>query len=89
MNGPSRRKQYVEVVAIHYIDGSVRPQKIVLAAGPVYEIEEAREEGRAKASTTGELARRFAVKIHGRETRLYEDGGRWFVEMKEGEPQAT
>ena len=35
MNGPSRRKQYVEVVAIHYLDGSVRPQKIVLAAGPV------------------------------------------------------
>ena len=49
-------------VAIHYIDGSVRPQKIVLAAGPVYEIEEAREEGRAKASTTGELARRFGGK---------------------------
>ena len=45
MNGPSRRKQYVEVVAIHYIDGSVRPQKIVLAAGPVYEIEEARGRG--------------------------------------------
>ena len=36
----ARRKQYVEVVATHYIDGSVRPQKIVLATGPVYEIED-------------------------------------------------
>lgn len=30
-----RRKQYVEVVATHYIDGGVRPQKIVLATGQV------------------------------------------------------
>ena len=30
-----RRKQYVEVIATHYIDGSVRPQIIVLATGPV------------------------------------------------------
>ena len=38
MKDVARRKQYVEVVATHYIDGSVRPQKIVLATGPVYEI---------------------------------------------------
>ena len=67
----ARRKQYVEVVATHYIDGSVRPQKIVLATGPVYEIEDSRE-----------AARRYVVKIKGKETYLYETGGRWFVEMK-------
>ena len=33
MKDVARRKQYVEVVATHYIDGSVRPQKIVLATG--------------------------------------------------------
>ena len=43
----ARRKQYVEVVATHYIDGSVRPQKIVLATGPVYEIEDNRGTGPA------------------------------------------
>ena len=49
----ARRKQYVEVVATHYIDGSVRPQKIVLATGPVYEIEDSREAapGRRPIST--------------------------------------
>ena len=83
MKTPCRRKQYVEVVATHHIDGSTRPQKIVFAAGPVYEIEEGREAGRGKAFTTGEIARRFAVKNRGKETWLYEDGGRWFVEMKE------
>ena len=70
------------VVATHYIDGSVRPQKIVLATGPVYEIEDSREAAPGKAHTTGELARRYIVKIKGKETYLYETGGRWFVEMK-------
>ena len=81
MTNPARRKQYVEVVATHYIDGSVRPQKIVLATGPVYEIEDSREAAPGKAHTTGELARRYVVKIKGKETYLYRDGERWFVEM--------
>ena len=55
MKDVARRKQYVEVVATHYIDGSVRPQKIVLATGPVYEIEDSREAAPGKAHTTGEL----------------------------------
>ena len=77
----ARRKQYVEVVATHDIDGAVRPQKIVLATGPVYEIEDSREAAPGKAHT-GELARRYVVKIQGKETYLYRDGERWFVEMK-------
>ena len=36
----------------------------------------------SKAHTTGEVARRYLVKIKGRETCLYESSGRWFVEMK-------
>ena len=82
MTNPARRKQYVEVVATHHIDGSVRPQKIVLATGPVFEIEDCHEAVRGKAHTTGELAHRYVVKIKGKETYLYETGGRWFVEMK-------
>ena len=78
----ARRKQYVEVVATHYIDGGVRPQKIVLATGQVYDVEDSRETSRGKAPTTGEVARRYLVKIKGKETCLYEASGRWFVEMK-------
>ena len=78
-----RCRLYVEMVATHYIDGSVRPQKIVLATGPVFDIEDSREAAPGKAGFTGELARRFMVKIRGKETCLYETGGRWFVEMKE------
>lgn len=82
MTNPARRKQYVEVVATHFIDGAVRPQKIVLATGLVYEIEDSREAAPGRAHSTGELARRYIVKIKGKETCLYETGGRWFVEMK-------
>lgn len=77
-----RRKQYVDVVATHHIDGSVRPQKIVLATGPMFEIEDSREAAKGKARTTGEIVRRYVVKIRGKETILYRDGERWFVEMK-------
>lgn len=79
----ARRKQYVEVVATHCIDGSVLPQKIILANGPEFEIEDCREAMREKTHTTGELAHRYVVKIKGKETYLYETSGRWFVEMKE------
>ena len=78
----ARRRQYVEVVVTYCIDGSVQPQKILLANGPVFEIEESREATPSKAPTTGELTRRYVVKIKGKETYLYETSGRWFVEMK-------
>ena len=78
-----RRKQYVEVVATHCVDGSVHPQKILLANGPVFEIQDSREAAPSKAPATGEWTRRYVVKIKGKETFLYEASGRWFVEMKE------
>lgn len=40
MLNEGRRKQYVEVLATHYIDGTVRPQSIVFAAGDIFDIEE-------------------------------------------------
>lgn len=45
-------------------------------------MEDSREASKGKAPTTGEVARRYLVKIKGRETCLYEASGRWFVEMK-------
>ena len=77
-----RRKQYVEVIATHHIDGSVRPQHIILAAGPTYDIEDVRGVSRVKTSHTFEIANRYAIIVNGKETYLYEDCGRWFVEMR-------
>ncbi len=83
MREPARRKQYVEVIATHHIDGSTRPQQIIFAAGPIYDIEEVLKVARAKTRTTREIAKCYSIRVKGRETCLYEDGGRWFVEMKE------
>jgi hypothetical protein len=79
----SKRKQYVEVLATHHIDGTVRPRTIILADGPMYEIDEVKSVNRAKTQRTGEVALRYTIKIKNQETYLYDDSGRWFVEMKE------
>ena len=79
----ARWKQYVEVVVTHCIDGSVQPQKILLANGPAFEIEESREAVNVQDSITGEPARRVVGSIWGTESFLAVASGRWFVEMKE------
>lgn len=78
-----RRKQYVEVLATHYIDGTVRPQSIVFAAGDIFDIDEVKgKPTRVKDALSHEVAMQYTVVIHGKETQLFEDGGRWFVRMK-------
>ncbi len=83
MLSSSRRKQYVEVLATHYIDGSVRPRTIIFADGQTFEIEDVRGAVRARTGRPGETALRYRVVIRGKETCLYYDSGRYFVEMKE------
>ena len=78
----TRRKQYVEVIATHHIDGRVRPQQIIFAAGPVYDVDDVRSVKKVKTSHTYEIANRYAVVVKGKETYLYEDCGKWFVEMR-------
>ncbi len=82
MPDPGRRKQYVEVLATHRVDGTVRPRTIVLSGGPSYEIEEVRSVCRARTHSSREVALRYTVRVNGQETFLFDDDGRWFVEMK-------
>lgn len=82
MMGQTRRKQYVEVIATHHIDGSVRPQKIIFSAGPTFDVEDVKGVTKVKTLSTLEIANRYTVVVKGKETFLYEYGGKWFVEMK-------
>ena len=82
----SRRKQYVEVLATHYIDGGIRPRTIIFADGETFEIEDVKGAVRAKTGRAGEIALRYRIVIRGKETYLYCDSGRYFVEMKEASP---
>ena len=72
----------MEVIATHRIDGSVRPQVITFAAGDRYNIEEVIRVGRTKDFTTNEIAWCYTIKVRGQETFLFEDCGRWFVQMR-------
>lgn len=78
-----RPKRYVEVLATHRIDGSVRPQQITLAAEGTYPIEEVKSVRPCKDLITHEYAKEYTIVVHGQVTQLYEDDGRWWVKMKE------
>ena len=78
----SRRKQYVEVIATHHVDGQVRPQLIRIPLLGDYEITEVKRVGTTKDFTTNEIAKRYTIMVKGKETSLYEDSGRWFVLLK-------
>lgn len=82
MQGQTKRKQHVEVIATHHIDGSVRPQRIIFAAGPIFDVEDVKDSTRVKTGSTHEIANRYAVVVKGKETYLYEDCGKWFVLMR-------
>ena len=82
MQAQTRRKQYVEVIATHHIDGSVRPQQIIFSAGPIYDVEDVKGVKKVKTLSTLEIANRYTVQVKGKETFLYEDCGKWFVEMR-------
>lgn len=82
MLGQTRRKQYVNVNADHEIDGSVQPQKIVLKDGSVFKVDEVRKVSKVAALSQFATTNRYTVVIHGKETFLYEDCGKWFVLMK-------
>ncbi|MEH2933475.1 hypothetical protein [Acutalibacter sp. JLR.KK004] len=78
----SRRKQYVEVLATHYVDGEVRPRSIHIPLVGEFDIEEVKRVGLTKDHTTHEIAKQYTVVVKGKETHLFEDSGRWFVLMK-------
>ena len=78
-----RRKQYVEVVACHGIDGSVSPQAITIVGGKTYQIESASQPKESFDPLLDRDAIRYRVRIHGKDTFLYRSRERWFVEMKD------
>ena len=74
-----RRKQMVEVTALHLVDGTVAPLKVSLKDGRSFEVETFHD----PASTTSQpTLHRYPVQIRGRSTYLYEENGRWWVLMK-------
>lgn len=77
-----RRKVYVEVTLKVTAEGDVRPLTITFEDGCVYKIDRLKHRCRAHATKVGGTGIRYTIVINNKETYLFEDDGRWFVEAK-------
>lgn len=77
------RKVYVDVNVDVRKDGSVRPRTITWEDGHVYEIDRLKHKCRAASLKVGGCGIRYTVMICGKETYLFNEDDKWFVEAKE------
>lgn len=75
-----RTKQYVEVIARHDEEGLVSPLKIIWEDGRRFEIDAILDRRQAAALKVGGNGIRYRVRIGVKETFLYYENPRWFVE---------
>ena len=76
------RKVYVRVISETDEEGSIMPISITWEDGKNYIIDKVIDIRRAYANKVGGTAMRFTVKIAGKETYIFSENGKWFVESK-------
>ena len=77
------RKVYVDVTLRHDKYGKIIPLSVTWEDGRKYEIDRVIDVRRAASTKVGGNGMRFTVRILGKETYLFDDGERWFVEAKD------
>lgn len=75
-------KVYVEVVAKFDPEGNLQPQSIRWEDGTVYEIDKVLHVCRAASLKAGGACIRYTVRICNKETYLFLEDNRWFVERR-------
>ncbi len=78
------RKVYVDVTLKQDKYGTVAPLSVIWEDGRRYEIDRVLDVRRAASTKVGGTGVRYTVRILGKETYLFDDGERWFVEAKDG-----
>ena len=76
------RKVYVEVTALFDLEGNMTPLEIFWEDGRRFEIDRVLDRRRAASLKAGGVGIRYLCRIRGRETYLFCEGPRWFVEGK-------
>ncbi len=76
------RKVYVDVVLRTDRDGNIRPLSIAWENGRTYDIDRLKHRCKAASTKVGGCGMRYTVVICGRETYLFHEEDRWFVEGK-------
>lgn len=74
------RKRYVDVVARFDTDGKIVPIKLIWHDGTVFYIDRALDICRAASLKAGGAGIRYTCRINNRETYLFLEETRWFVE---------
>ncbi len=77
-----RRKVYVDVTARFDKGGSVVPENIIWEDGRRFEIDRVVDVRPAASLKAGGCGMRYTCRICGKETFLFLEGNRWFVEGK-------
>lgn len=77
------RRVYVRVVVEFDEAGGVRPLSIAWTDGRRFKVDRLLDVRRAAATKAGGQGIRYTCRIMGRETYLFEDNGRWFVEARD------
>ena len=78
------KKEYVSILAQIHRDGSIQPLGILLEDGRKSDIDEVKDKCRAASLKAGGCGIRYTIRIGARDTYLFDEDGRWFVEMRAG-----
>lgn len=76
------KKEYVSIFAQIHRDGSIQPIGILLEDGRKYDIDEIKDKCRAASLKAGGCGIRYTIRIGTRDTYLFDEDGRWFVELR-------
>ena len=74
------RKVYVEVTARFDVEGNITPLSVTWEDGTVYEIDRILDKRRAASLKAVGIGMRYTCRISGRQSYLYYEDPRWFVE---------
>ena len=76
-------RAYVKVIVSVDETGKVRPLSIEWEDGRIFYVDRLLDVRRAASTKAGGQGMRYTLKIMNRETYLFEDEGRWFVEARD------
>ena len=76
------RKVYVDITLRISTEGEIRPLAIVFEDGHTYEIDRVKHICKAASLKVGGCGTRYTVVIKGKESYLFHEDARWFVEAK-------
>lgn len=75
-------KVYVEVTARFDTEGNLEPLSVVWVDGRTFPVDRVLEARKAASTKAGGVGMRFRCRIRGKETFLFYEDPRWFVEGK-------